>query len=1367
MKQTFLLSIILGLLLSISCAPVTLSPRQPAPSPATVSEQQVPNQATVTPSRTPTFAPPPASANPGFERIVNLGLPVGNATSPRHLALDSAEGLLYILSNGIPLLEQGNGVTIYDLSTGQFTAHTKLSGQHNPLDLQVDATNDLLYVLREGQFGAEIPFNVTVLNSQTLAVIQELPNVKTMVATPGQLYTANLTELGRYQVRGGVLLPQGQVSLPTTTSVSRLLVNPTTNRLYLARQDAGGWGLDVYTADTLTPLKSFVTKDQILTLLLDQSSQEVLVVENQGGQRVIHRITAEGEFVASPYLLDQRYDRHDLALSADSRALYVSSSTIPDPQATDSFETLSGLVRFDTAHFSPGQTILLPAAFEDITLDDTRNQAFALSSFENLLYVIDLTAATAQSIPTALEIQDIVVDEADGELFVSDSSGYVRRLAPDFSLLDAGSSQAAGARRLPPDAGQLALDLTRNRLYVSGEPAVVLAADTLEPLTRLSPGGQFALVPGGDTVFLSNCGVTRLEANQLTIQGTLPNSTPRDDQLVPNPCVATSRLDGANQRLYGLAPNGVPGSNSGNLLYIYDLAPRPTLIFSGTMLSAVQAIPDPARQRVFVRYTQPGNNHGMLRTLSATATTIRFEHQLQGVLGQTLYNPATNHLHFSDGTRLLTLAADSLDLVGELPLPPGYDYRLVGLNPQSGQLYLAGHDGQLLIARDGAGATTAANLSALATAGFPLPQGTAPPAGRILDLLSLTNGDILARIETRQTDFQTDTRLFSTADGGQTWRDLSQNLQAHQPLQAVAVSPDQSIVVAHQGGIYLSQDGGQAWTLAGKGLRDLVVTRLDVPAHMDKDLIFANTLHAGLHYSPDSGQSWQPLATLDPNTSLPPNAHHLATGSGGVILATLPDEAGLPKLQRATLQPSGRLSAWQGPVLDSIPSLLAFAPDGQTVLAYGNTLWRSTDGGQRWEPGGQGLVDLDQLAAEKFLFSPNFATNQTAYLFFQDISGAASARLFRSTDGGQSWQVWDNPPGSKRFTTATFAPDGDLLFGDVQAQITRLDPANFLWAKPTLPANPFPWDDLVASSAFAQDKTVFALSHQHGLFKSVDGGQQWQELPFPVRSISSLETYQLVLSPTYREDQTLFIATGFSLHRSTDGGQSWQNLQPALKRSSFEIKQVSLSPAYEIDQTILVASPDAVLRSGDGGDTWEQVLQRPAEAGGPRLLAFSPSSGAAYLWFDYGSTLFISKDGGQQWQAQSGLPLEPFPVVTAAVGPGDVLVLRPDFYPQFFQLRNQGQIRQPLTEVLPPNFGAVQSLAYTADGTLWAGGTGGLLRSFNDGEIWQSLNAGLPLKANVTHIRPTRRHLLIGLADGAILSSADDGASWQEIAVVK
>jgi photosystem II stability/assembly factor-like uncharacterized protein len=400
------------------------------------------------------------------------------------------------------------------------------------------------------------------------------------------------------------------------------------------------------------------------------------------------------------------------------------------------------------------------------------------------------------------------------------------------------------------------------------------------------------------------------------------------------------------------------------------------------------------------------------------------------------------------------------------------------------------------------------------------------------------------------------------------------------------------------------------------------------------------------------------------------------------------------------------------------------------------------------------------------LFSPNFNRDRTVYLFFQDIRGDASGRLFRSTDAGQTWQQWDNPPASKRFSAVTLTPSGDFLFGDDTAQLTRLPVASFSWTEPSLPATPFPIDDLAISPTFAQDKTLFAISHQHGLFKSSNGGQSWQQTAFPVRSIT-LSEYRLGLSPAYATDQTLYLATGFSLHRSTDGGQSWENLQLNRRFSGFAASQISLSPDFTQDDTLLATTPDAIVRSEDRGDTWRPVLPRPTQAGEARVLLFSPSSGTAYAWFDYDTTLFFSTDGSRQWREQAGPAQDPFPVVTAAISPDDILILRPDFYPHLFQLSNQGQTRQALNDVLPGEMSNIQTLVYTPEGALWAGGQGGLSRSLDNGQTWQSLSSGLPPNAALTRLQVSEGRLFAVLADGQILISADEGLSWQDISVVR
>ncbi|MBN1221478.1 MAG: hypothetical protein JXM69_21335 [Anaerolineae bacterium] len=1347
----------------------SVSAETPAQSPPVISNPITVSQ---------TFTAVNAFANPGFEQIVNLGVPAGNTTTPRHLALNSDAGLVYLFGEGIPILKQGNNLGVYNIKTGQFVAHLKVNqGSPTPLDLQFDPQAHLLYALWDPSYGSDLPRTLTLIDSKSHQIIGELPGIETFTAAAALLYTVGPEGLVVWAMDGGTPTRRQRAELTPATQRGPMAIDPAANRLYLARANNNTWTMEIYAADTLIPLGAYLPGNPILNLLPNPATGQVFVVEGIGDLRVLQRLSADGHPIDSPFELGPRYTASGIALSADGQFLYYSNGQLRPPNPAPGDNTGPALLGLATADLSLHHNIPLLTNVDDVMVDDQTRQAFAVYPYDHLLYALDLDTDTVNVAHSAVEIRDVLADPETGSLYVSDSADRLRRLDADTFAILAEAHLEAGLRygfRSGMGAGELALDKRRNRLYVSGDPAFVLSADTLARIATLDPGGQFAPDPTGDQVYLSNCGVTVLDADTFTGNTLLPGSGPRDDQFVPNPCAGYSQLDSLNQLLYSLVPNGTPGSNSGNYLYVYHLTPEPCLVFTDTNISISQALPDPAHRRAFVGYLRHTRSH--LRTLSIpSGGSPNYNQQLITAWGQADYNTQTNRLYFSDGYRLLALDADALDVIGQMPLPQDYGYQLTDLDPVNNRLYLTGYDGQLLIARGDTGVSHQKNLLALQAAGVFTP-GRRTPTGAILALESTANGHLLARINSDEGGWG-QPRLFRSTDAGATWLDMTQTLSPFS-IADIAVpphSPDGQTVFAaleysgHTGGIYHSIDGGRTWTAAMTGLIDLGVSRLFISPNFGGDagpgggLMLADTTYAGLHSTVDGGRHWTPLTQLDPNApGSGSNTGAAAIGCNGVVLASQSFEA-MPGVFRATLAEDGNLSEWQQ-VLDMPLTLLAIAPDDRTAFGFGATLWRSPDSGLTWQPGGVGLTDLDRFQANRFLFSPHFANDQTVYLFFTDLRGEDSGRLYRSTDAGQTWQPWTGPPDDKIITAVALAANGDLLFGDSEAGVTCSSPQTLTWLQPEPPATLFPIDDLAVSPNYAQDQTLFAVSHQHGLFKSTDGGQTWSLTDFPVRS-TSFEGYRLAISPAYKRDQTIYAATGFSLHQSTDGGESWQILPQ--QGHILQAQQIALSPNFARDDTLLVSTSGAILRSTDRGQTWQKGLSRPEEAGPVSLLTFAPSSRIAYAWFDYYNTLFVGEDSGQNWQAQPGQAGDAFSVAAGATTPDNNLTLASEFPLQLWQIDPLGQTWDIFSQTLPPQLNKVQTMAYASDGGLIVGGPGGLFESADQGQSWQSLNDDLSPQIDITFLRLVDRFRFIGLAEGQILVSDDEGTAWQDISVVR
>ena len=137
---------------------------------------------------------------------------------------------------------------------------------------------------------------------------------------------------------------------------------------------------------------------------------------------------------------------------------------------------------------------------------------------------------------------------------------------------------------------------------------------------------------------------------------------------------------------------------------------------------------------------------------------------------------------------------------------------------------------------------------------------------------------------------------------------------------------------------------------------------------------------------------------------------------------------------------------------------------------------------------------VDETAIEDTVFalaaSPDFAADRTVY-------AARATGLYRSTDGGASWQP---------------------AYGSLSLQSDLVTSA------------------VAVSPDFVRDRTVFA-GCSGGIVCSYDAGQTWHviTLPTPPSIVSCL-----AFSPTYADDGIAFLGTmEDGVYRSADRGQNW------------------------------------------------------------------------------------------------------------------------------------------------------------------------------------------------------------------------------------
>lgn len=194
--------------------------------------------------------------------------------------------------------------------------------------------------------------------------------------------------------------------------------------------------------------------------------------------------------------------------------------------------------------------------------------------------------------------------------------------------------------------------------------------------------------------------------------------------------------------------------------------------------------------------------------------------------------------------------------------------------------------------------------------------------------------------------------------------------------------------------------------------------------------------------------------------------------------------------------------------------------------------------------------------------------------------------------------------------------------------------------------------------------TVYVGTSDDGVFKSGDGGENWDRLS----GILHPRITSLAVSPT---DGTVYAGTEpSSLFVSRDGGETWRELEglknlPSAPTWSFpprpwtsHVRAIALSGA---DPKLIVAGIElgGIVRSFDGGETWQD--QRPGAVADCHSLATHPELPSTV--FEAGGTGFAeSEDFGDSWRQSTkglahryawGLAVSPETMyISAASGPG-------------------------------------------------------------------------------------------------------------------
>ncbi|MEP0133186.1 MAG: glycosyl hydrolase [Eudoraea sp.] len=277
------------------------------------------------------------------------------------------------------------------------------------------------------------------------------------------------------------------------------------------------------------------------------------------------------------------------------------------------------------------------------------------------------------------------------------------------------------------------------------------------------------------------------------------------------------------------------------------------------------------------------------------------------------------------------------------------------------------------------------------------------------------------------------------------------------------------------------------------------------------------------------------------------------------------------------------------------------APRG-VMTSYGDGVYKSTDAGKTWNK--MGLSKTQHIS--RIVIHPN--NPDIVYVAAQGALYAPNEErgIYKSTDGGDSWEK--------------------VLF------VNTLTGCSELSMDPNTP------EVLYAAMWQHQRKPNIVISGGpgSGLYKSVDGGENWFEIheglpaekgkmAIGVSPANSNKVYALIESDSEQDKGGLFV--------SENAGNSWTMVSGDNRLVQRAWYYIEVFPDPNDENTVYVMSAQA-LRSIDGGKTWELIT---GTHGDYHDLWINPDNSKNMVIANDGGAA-ITFDHGKSWSTQDIMP---------------------------------------------------------------------------------------------------------------------------------
>ncbi|WP_228236801.1 VPS10 domain-containing protein [Allomuricauda sp. M10] len=647
--------------------------------------------------------------------------------------------------------------------------------------------------------------------------------------------------------------------------------------------------------------------------------------------------------------------------------------------------------------------------------------------------------------------------------------------------------------------------------------------------------------------------------------------------------------------------------------------------------------------------------------------------------------------------------------------------------------------------------------------------------------------------------------LWKTTNAGSRWDNISDGFFEMGSVGAVSVSESnpnivycgmgehapRGVMTSYGDGVYRSNDAGKTWIKLGleqtQHISRIIIhpTNPDIVYVAAQGALFAPNKERGIYRSMDGGKTWKNILFVNESTG----AVELSMDANNSLTLY----AAMWEYQR---KPNFVMSG--GP---------------------GSGLYKSTDGGDTWTELTEGLPE--EKGKMGIAVSP--ANSDKVYAIIESDSNQDKGGLFVSNDAGKSWSMvsGDNRLVQRAwYYIEVFAdPNNENTVYVLSAEMFRSEDGGKTWESISVPHG-----DTHNLWINPNDSKNMVMADDGGATITYDYGKNWT-LPYnmPTAQFYRINTDNLFPYNIYggQQDNTSVKIASLSVgrwsinqedwHYSAGGESAFLAFDPDNPRYVMGGSYLGTIELFDMEtkmSTNVMAAPiqylgrearnmkylynwnapiiwskhepgtfyhgaQLVLRTRDNGVTWEEISpdltrdqdDKQGNGGGPYTneavgaenygtLAYiieSPQEkGVMYTGSDDG-LVYITKNGGETWENITPKGLKECLVNAIEVSPHDPATVYiattrykfNDYAPALFKSTDYGKTWINISTGIP--YGAFTRVVredQEQKGLLYAGTEKGLYVSWNDGKSWEPLQLNLP-KTPITDLKIHQGDLIV------------------------